>query len=276
MNELSLFTGYGGFTLGLRLARIPVRTVAYVEIEPYRQELIKARIRDGYLDDAPIFADIRTFSGLEWLGVVDIITAGFPCQPFSTAGRRKGEADERNLWPDTARVIGEVRPPFALLENAGIHLRKGSLPAYAYTVLADLAEMGYDAIWGVVSARDVGASHLRERWWCLAYPGCEYQHIQQRFHGAESPTGCKGMGDPNLTGLEGRGEPLGESADIWSAWPPGPADTDAWAGILERYPSLEPAVRRVAHGTPHRLDRLKALGDGLVPAVVAEFLRRIA
>ena len=102
LNELNLFSGYGGFCLGLRLAGIATRTVVYVEWEPYCQEIIKARIWDGYLTDAPIYGDIRAFDGKQCRGVVDIITASFPCQPHSVAGQRKGEADERNLWPDTA------------------------------------------------------------------------------------------------------------------------------------------------------------------------------
>ena len=111
LNELSLFTGYGGFSLGLRLAGVPTRTVGYVEIDKYCQQLIQARIKDGFLDDAPIWPDICAFDGEQCRGVVDIITAGFPCQPHSVAGQRRGEADERNLWPDTLRVIRDVGTP---------------------------------------------------------------------------------------------------------------------------------------------------------------------
>ena len=99
LNELSLFSGYGGLSLGLRLAGIQTRTVAYVEWDKYLQEVIKARIRDGALDDAPIWADISTFNGRQFRGVVDIITGGFPCQPHSVAGLQRGANDERNLWP---------------------------------------------------------------------------------------------------------------------------------------------------------------------------------
>lgn len=169
LTELSLFSGYGGFTLGLRLAGIPTRTVCYVEREPYCQEIIIARIRDLLLDDAPIWSDAKTFDGEPWRGVVDLITAGFPCQPHSIAGSRKGGNDERNLWPDTLRIISEVRPRFALLENAGINLRNRREPAYAYDVLADLAAIGYDSEWASIPAAAAGAPHLRWRWWCLAH-----------------------------------------------------------------------------------------------------------
>ena len=165
MNELSLFSGYGGFNLGFQLAGLKVRTVGYVEWEKYPQEIIKARIKDGYIDDAPIFADIRSFDGTQYRGLVDIITGGFPCQPHSVAGQRKGEADERNLWPDTARVINEVGPRYVLLENVPGIISNG----YAGTVVGELSELGYDATWGIVSAEDAGAPHRRQRWWCFAW-----------------------------------------------------------------------------------------------------------
>lgn len=188
LNELSLFTGYGGFSLGLRLAGLPIRTVMYVERERYPQEIIKARIQDGLLDDAPIWADISTLDGSQLRGVVDIITAGFPCQPHSVAGKKLGSEDERNLWPDTLRVIRETKPRYALLENVpGLLSSTGNsdmestgsvlgdvtigTPGYAATIVGQLAEIGYDAEWRVVSASDAGAPHLRQRWWCIAWLG---------------------------------------------------------------------------------------------------------
>ena len=117
LTEISLFSGYGGFSLGLRLAGVETQTVCYVEKEPYCQQIIQTRIKDGYLDDAPIWDDITTFDGRPWRGHVDLVTGGFPCPPWSVAGQRRGEADERNLWPDTLRVIREVGPRYVLLEN---------------------------------------------------------------------------------------------------------------------------------------------------------------
>ena len=122
LKELSLFSGYGGFSLGLRLAGLEVQTVGYIEIEPYCQEIIKARIKDGLLDDGPVFPDISAFRGEQFRGVVDIITAGFPCQPHSVAGLQQGSDDARNKWPDTLRVIREVAPRYVLLENVSGHL----------------------------------------------------------------------------------------------------------------------------------------------------------
>ena len=262
MNELSLFTGLAGMTLGLRLAGLEVRTVAYCEINKYRQEVIKARIRDGFLDDAPILGDIRAClsAGVfqQFRGLVDIVTAGFPCQAHSVAGRRRGAADDRNLWPETARVIGEVAPRYVLLENVSGIVSNG----YALQVIGSLASLGYDCVWGIVSARDVGATHRRNRWWCLAYAECSRraeagdrcnQHAGKQFE-----EGSRTMVYPST-----------------APWPPGPQEWDRWAEVLKKWPSLEPAVCRVADGISHRVERLKALGDGLVSPVVAEFLRRV-
>ena len=172
MNELSLFSGYGGVSLGLRLAGLQTRTVGYVEIEPYCQELLRARIRDGFLDWAPIITDIRSADFRPMAGLVDFVSAGFPCQPHSHAGMRLGEADKRNLWPDTARIIGEVRPRYVLLENVpGIIANR-----YIGTVLGSLSELGYDTEWGIVSAAEAGALHLRKRWWCLAHKMDDPEH----------------------------------------------------------------------------------------------------
>lgn len=143
------------------------RTICYIEKELYCVEVIKARIRDGLLDDAPIWDNARTFDGRPWRGCVDIITAGFPCQPFSLVGEQRAEQDERNLWPDTIRIIREVKPQFCLLENvcgllSGRH-------GYFGTILKELAESGYDARWRVLSAAEVGAPHRRDRIWIMAY-----------------------------------------------------------------------------------------------------------
>ena len=181
MNELSLFSGYCGFTLGLRLAGLQVRTVGYVDNEPYIQKLIAQRIKDGFLDDAPIFGDIRAFLsegyGRSYQGLVDVLTAGFPCQPHSSAGRRLGASDPRNLWPELAECIGVVRPRSVLLENVP-GLIDGANP-YIGVVVGDLARIGYDARWGLVPAAAVGAPHLRWRWWCLAYPVCTTISLKQ-------------------------------------------------------------------------------------------------
>ena len=171
LSHISLFSGYEGFGMGMRLAGVELRTVLYCENEPYPQDILRARIRDGYLDDAPIWPDIRTLDGRPFAGKVGLITAGFPCQPHSVAGLREGEDDDRNLWPDTLRIIREVGSKYAMLENVpGILVRSDDgRPAYGGTVVGELAEAGYDAEWRVVSAASAGAPHLRKRWWLVAH-----------------------------------------------------------------------------------------------------------
>ena len=176
--EMSLFSGYGGFSLGLRLAGLNTRTICYVAWDRYCPQGLQARINDRLLDDAPIWDDIKSFDGRPWCGIVDILSAGFPCQPHSNAGLRKGADDDRNLWPDTLRIIGEVGPGLVILENVpGILVRPDDgREAYGGTVVGELAEVGYDAEWRVVSAADAGAPHLRNRWWLLARPVEHAQH----------------------------------------------------------------------------------------------------
>ena len=171
MNHISLFTGYEGYGMGLRLTGIELRTVLYCEIEPYCQSVLRARIGEGYLDDAPIWPDIRTLDGSLFAGRVGIITGGFPCQPFSVAGKQLGASDERNLWPETRRIIGEVGPEWVMLENVPALLTGDGRdrPAYGGTVVGQLTGMGFNTKFGIVSASDAGAPHLRKRLWILAH-----------------------------------------------------------------------------------------------------------
>jgi len=171
-NVLDCFSGYGGFALGLRLAYpdADFRTVAYIEWDKYCQQVIQARIEDGHLDDAPIWDDIKSFDGRPWRGTVDILSAGFPCQPHSNAGLRRGAADDRNLFPDTLRIIGEVGPGIVLLENVpGINVGSDGRPPYGGTVVGQLFEAGYNCRWECLSAAAAGAPHKRDRWWLVAH-----------------------------------------------------------------------------------------------------------
>lgn len=173
MRELSLFTGAGGGVLASKLLGHSI--VGYVEWEPYAQEVIRQRIADGHLDAAPIFGDIRAFVrdgyARAYRGMVDLISGGFPCQPFSVAGKRAGHADERNMWPATVEVLREVRPRFAFLENVPGLLTCADERGrpYIHTVFGDLAELGFDCRWGVVGADDAGAPHRRKRLWIVAH-----------------------------------------------------------------------------------------------------------
>ena len=165
MNELSLFTGAGGGLLGSRL--LGWRTVCAVEREPYCIESLQQRQRDGLLEHFPIWDDVQTFDGRPWRGCVDIISAGFPCQPFSVAGQQQAADDERNMWPQTIRIVREVRPRWVLLENVPGLL--ASSHGYMHTILGDLAESGFDCRWECISAESVGAPHRRDRLWIVCH-----------------------------------------------------------------------------------------------------------
>ena len=122
---LSLCSGAGGLDLGLTIAIPGYRTVGYVERETFAAATLVARMEDAALDQAVIWDDVATFDGQPWRGAVDLVSAGYPCQPFSVAGKRLGTEDPRHLWPHVARIIGEVEPPFVFLENVAHHLRLG-------------------------------------------------------------------------------------------------------------------------------------------------------
>ena len=160
---LSLCAGAAGLDLALHIACEGYRTVGYVEREAYAAAVLVARMEDTALDRAPVWDDIATFDGSAWRGVVDILTAGYPCQPFSLAGRRLGASDTRHLWPHVARIAQECRPPFVFLENVANHLRLG-FPEVA----EGLVSMGYRLAAGLFTAAEVGAPHRRERLFILA------------------------------------------------------------------------------------------------------------
>jgi DNA (cytosine-5)-methyltransferase 1 len=165
VNGLAICAGVEGIELGIKFIEPNYKTVCYVEGEAYAAAVLRKRMEEKLLDEAPIWDDVKTFSGLPWRGKVDILSAGFPCQPWSYAGKQEGEQDERWIWPDIARVIGEVRPHFVFLENVPGLISGGGL----LTVLGSLAEIGYNARWATLSAADVGANHKRERVWIFCW-----------------------------------------------------------------------------------------------------------
>ena len=174
MNELHLFAGTGGGILGGML--LGHTCVCAVEIEPYCRKVLLQRQRDGMLPKFPIWGDVRTFDGKPWRGKVDIICGGFPCQDISCAGKGAGIEGERSgLWSEFARIISEVRPRYAFVENSPMLAIRG-----LGRVLGDLSEIGYDARWCVMGADDVGAPHVRKRMWILAYAryGCGERNLR--------------------------------------------------------------------------------------------------
>lgn len=292
MHELALFAGGGGGLLSGTL--LGWETVAAVEIDPFCREMLLRRQIDGVLSLFPIWDDARTFDGRPWRGMVDVVSAGFPCQPFSVAGKRLADSDERNLWPETARILGEVRPRFAFLENVPGLLapyrddRRQLRPAYMGTVLGSLAELGYAAEWCVLGAHHAGAPHERDRLWILAHAG-----------GIGSSAGLAGSDSREEGNPRVAHHPSHQGRVSW--WDRDPADVEepSGEGSPERSGAGEVAVGgaaagpersgggqdgdghgheeraaqsrlgRVAHGVAHRVDRIRAIGNGQVPAVAA-------
>ena len=185
LNELALFAGAGGGILGGKL--LGWRTVCAVERNPYAAAILAQRQNDGILQPFPIWDDVCTFDGKPWKGIIDVVSGGFPCQDISVAGTGKGLSGERSgLWSEFARIIREVEPRFVFVENS---------PALTFrgidTVLGNLAEMGYNAAWGVFGADDVGAPHKRERIWIVAELANAY-HAGRRWPLLD----CRTIGQP--------------------------------------------------------------------------------
>ena len=295
MNELALFAGAGGGILGGKL--LGWNTVGAVEIEKYPREVLLQRQRDGILEPFPIWDDITTFDGRPWKGSVDIITGGFPCQDISAAGKGVGITGERSgLWGEMARVIDEVRPKFAYVENSPMLTSRG-----LGTVLGDLAELGYDARWCVLGADDAGAPHRRKRIWILAYTSSMGQQQRPDNPGTECKENgrgkpgqcCKTLADTNDKRLqrtdvrktEYRTEKgLSTECSKITYWDTDPADIPNTESLYaqglnsgqgerkfrgENRGSTKPIMGRVAHGVAKRVDRLKAIGNGQVPGVAA-------
>lgn len=194
MNGLALCAGHGGLELGLHIAEPGYRTVCYVEREAYQAAALVARMEDQALDNAPVWDDVKTFDGRPWRGRVDIVTGGYPCQPFSTAGKRRGANDPRHIWPDIKRIVEEIGPEWCLFENVANHLNLGF-----YEVAQDLRSMGYQVAADLVSAKETGASHNRLRLFIVA-------------HRAGQRRGEAGQcGDAEKSGTCQRGSELGDT-----------------------------------------------------------------
>jgi DNA (cytosine-5)-methyltransferase 1 len=162
LHELALFAGAGGGILGGKI--LGWHTVCAVEWDAYARDVLVARQNDGCLETFPIWDDVQTFDGTPWRGSVDVVSGGFPCQDISVAGKGAGiEGEKSGMWAHMARIIGEVLPRFVLVENSPMLVGRGLA-----RVLGDLAEMGYDAEWGIVGAHHAAAPHKRERIWIVA------------------------------------------------------------------------------------------------------------
>ena len=280
LNTFHLFSGAGGGILAdLLLGHNPIGAC---EIEPYPRDVLLARQRDGILPAFPVWDDVCTLDGNPWRGTVDVLCGGFPCQDISAAGKGAGITGERSgLWKEYARLIGEMRPRFVFAENSPLLRTRG-----LGVVLEDLAALGYNARWGVLGARDVGAPHKRDRMWVLAYANNSGKHRfdelrddKKRSQESEKWKGVKGaefsekgsgMAYTMHAGLQGgeyargsdsqgRKESDGSTSQCGSLW----WHTDPAEG------TVEPIVGRVVDGVANRVDRLKAIGNGQVPQCAA-------
>ena len=328
---ISICSGYGGIELGLSAVVPGIRTVCYVENEVSVCEILGARIKDGLLDDAPIWTDLRTFDATAWRGRVHLITGGFPCQPHSVAGNRKGTDDSRELSGEVLRIAGELGYPTLFLENV-----PGIKKFWFNNIRPKLRGMGYRVEELLVTAAETGAPHKRQRLFILAHHDIG-QSIQSEF---QEGSGFNIRDNPDVgnshTGLDhdegealrtgrnstdtaslkvgdsqsiigerpvavgtGTGKPEEKTGNTGGAvadtaeqglqgirtegsvnvnpgrntlplYPPGPDDTRGWESVYSEVPSLIPTFCRVAYGpTPWLDQRLRAIGNGVVPAVAA-------
>jgi DNA (cytosine-5)-methyltransferase 1 len=272
----SLFAGIGGFDLGLERAGMTCKW--QVETDDYA-----SRVLAKHWPDVPRHDDVRTFptAARDW--AVDVICGGFPCQDISIAGKGAGLAGARSgLWYEFARIIGELRPRYVIVENVAALLTRGM-----GTVLGDLSALGYDAEWHVVPASAVGAPHRRERVWIVAHAigfsnavrgngstreeGMDGRRLHAGGGQRNRGEGCArqaGQGACDVADAYHQGEPDVSFHDVTRSGVPKLAGGDGWW-------SAEPNVGRVAYGVPSRVDRLRCLGNAVVPQVVEVIGRAI-
>jgi DNA (cytosine-5)-methyltransferase 1 len=242
INHLSLCSGYGGFDLGLKRAIPGLRTVAYSEVEASAIECLLARMEKQELDEAPIWSDLRTFPWEAFRGLVDIVSGGYPCQPFSCNGKKQGEWDARHLWPYIANGVRVVRPAWCIFENVEGHVALG-----LRDVIDDLGSMGYRATWGLFSALEAGSPQLRQRVYIVAHDP------SQRVEGVW-PSGEQ---EPRLPVEEVLSGCSGPRSD-WSDGTP------------------QPILVRMADGGPEWVDRIRLLGNAVIPAMAEIAFRTLA
>ena len=229
---LSLCTGYGGIEKGLELAGLEHRVLAHVEIEAFCTARLVAKMEANLLPPSPVYTNLKTLPVEPFRDRVDLITGGYPCQPFSAAGQRKGTDDPRHLWPYIKEIIRAVRPVRCFFENVEGHISLG-----LREVIADLEGLGYRTAWGIFSAREVGASHQRKRVFIMADTDGRRREIQTQGKLASQQV-PRSYGSTGGTGHH--------------TWP------------------LEPRICRVADGVRNRIDRIRLLGNAVVPQTAAK------
>ena len=290
IREMALFAGAGGGILGGHL--LGWKTVCAVEWEPYPACVLVARQNDKILPPFPIWDDVQTFDGKPWRGLVDVVSGGFPCQDISAAGGGAGIDGARSgMWREMARIVGEVRPRLVFVENSPMLVGRG-----AAVVISDLAKMGYDCQWCIVSASDCGAPHQRDRFWLLAhtndYEYCANGEQKGKEDGIQGECRKKGLArqscrtsydteilaDSMCNGPQGIGKEWGTegSSGLRSGARSNQKQRLQSGSKFGGWWASEPDVGRVADGVAARVDRLKAIGNGQVPLCAATAWRLLA
>ena len=262
MKVLDLFSGIGGFSLGLE--RAGMSTVAMCEKDPYCRKILAK-----HWPDLTIHEDIRNLDGRQYTKSIDLVCGGFPCQPFSVAGKRKGTDDDRHLWPEMLRVIQESRPRWVIGENVF-----GFINMALDDVQADLEREHYEVRKFLLPAVAVDARHRRDRIILIAYSNRDSLWEQSRWSGGEN-----GKGSP-LSSHHGSPQSLADSSRqrMERDWTSGveesqPSGSQGLSGCNSsggkpRIWQAEPCVGRVADGVPNRVDRIKGLGNAVVPQLI--------
>jgi len=292
---LSFCSGYGGIERGLDLAGFKHRTVAYVEIEAYAIANLANKMEAGELLPAPIWSNLKTLPVQPFRDKVDLITGGYPCQPFSAAGQRKGTDDPRHLWPYIRRHIESIRPVQCFFENVEGHISLG-----LREVISDLESLGYKTTWGIFSAREVGAPHQRKRVYILADSNgvrCDRGQLPNRvsersveIEAQQRPEqsvvrsetkGCSGdigedVADTTDKGLQRGNKSRKDAPEIIGRQEGAYGGARQQSGLSsmdgnrkQGWPP-EPRVGRVVDGCADRVDRIRALGNSVVPQTAAK------
>ncbi len=256
MKVLDLFSGIGGFSLGLE--RAGMNTVAFCEIDKFCRKVLA-----HHWPSIPIYEDIKllTVQRLNDDGInIDVICGGFPCQDISTAGKGEGLRGERSgLWREYARLIGEIRPRYVIVENVAALLFRG-----LSDVLGDLASLGYDAEWHCIPASYIGAPHRRDRIWIIAHRNSDNKSKSIISFDDEASRVQSNASNSDSERLQ-RGEEAGDNGKNW-AQSRNQLITGC-RGVSRSAWEIEPNVGRVANGVPARMDRLKSLGNAVVPQI---------
>lgn len=275
MRHGSLFTGIGGFNLAAEW--MGWENVFQVEIDKFCQKVLAKNF-----PNVKRYGNIKEFDGTKYKGLIDIISGGFPCQPFSQAGKRKGKSDDRYLWPEMLRVIGEIKPSFIVGENVGglLSMENGKT---LDKILSDLENKGYTTEQIIIPACASGAWHRRDRIWILAYSFDNVDRARRnetgKIYGIQEINREKVFtrefnGTSNVTNSNSKhGQKLFRGNKLEKEI--GKRTFGRSYKINRRQWESEPSVGRVADGIPHRMDRLKGLGNAIVPQVVYQIFKAI-